>query len=204
MTTNRDQRGDGERCSFVFRSITGEPMETCGYSRTAHLLHVTSHSFQPSDEATRHKDHPSCFEGCETTYPETCICDHPHGECVTCGCRLLAYSPQPAPQPSDEGRGAATPPKTWPTDKYGTVNVVCDLSKAAAKPEPTVGVEDDEDESLKPCPFCGGAAVYGYEDEYPEAGHFIRCQGCDASTPLVFALKEPVERKVRELWNRRV
>jgi hypothetical protein len=43
----------------------------------------------PHEVANRHHDHTSCFEGCDMLTPETCICDHPHGECLTCGCRLL-------------------------------------------------------------------------------------------------------------------
>lgn len=52
---------------------------------------------------------------------------------------------------------------------------------------------------LLPCPFCGGEAVYAYE----KGGEYIRCQGCDAATTIVFPLHESAEAKVRELWNRR-
>jgi len=43
-----------------------------------------------------HRDHTHCFAGpdgemlCTQAVPETCVCYHPHGECVACGCRLLA------------------------------------------------------------------------------------------------------------------
>jgi len=31
--------------------------------------------------------------------PPTCLCYHPHGECVGCGCPLLAIDPDPNPAP---------------------------------------------------------------------------------------------------------
>ena len=58
--------------------------------------------------------------------------------------------------------------------------------------------------TLKPCPFCGGTPVFrtGAAEGIP-SGHFLECDGCHASTALVFPLKDDVTRELAERWNRR-
>lgn len=65
-------------------------------------------------------------------------------------------------------------------------------------------------EHLKPCPFCGGDALYGIvgvdsatDDDPNFGGRYIRCEGCDTSTRLMFPLKDDVDGQLRELWNAR-
>jgi Lar family restriction alleviation protein len=60
------------------------------------------------------------------------------------------------------------------------------------------------DRSLLPCPFCGGEPRFGTgASEGIEGGHFIECGNCQASTSLVFPLKDDVTRELAERWNRR-
>ena len=58
--------------------------------------------------------------------------------------------------------------------------------------------------TLKPCPFCGGTPVFrtGAAEGIP-SGHFLECDGCHASTALVFPLKDDVTRELAERWNQR-
>lgn len=58
--------------------------------------------------------------------------------------------------------------------------------------------------TLKPCPFCGGTPVFRTGDaEGIPSGHFLECDGCHASTALVFPLKDDVTRELAERWNKR-
>jgi hypothetical protein len=65
-------------------------------------------------------------------------------------------------------------------------------------------------EPLKSCPFCGGRALFyiaGTDDDKHDAnfgGRYIACEKCDASTRLIFPLKDEVDSQLRELWNARV
>lgn len=54
---------------------------------------------------------------------------------------------------------------------------------------------------LKPCPCCGGEARF---DENSDGGHYIECNGCGLTTCLVFNLMGGADRKLSEVWNRRV
>ena len=64
-----------------------------------------------------------------------------------------------------------------------------------------------EREKLKPCPFCGGAAKFNIINDDPEGpnhqGHYIECEGCGASTKLMFSCGEDCRPALAELWNRR-
>ena len=68
---------------------------------------------------------------------------------------------------------------------------------------------DGHSKSLKPCPFCGGAAAFGQvpDNEFDpnSGGHFIQCtnQRCEASSALVFAAMDDPDRELAERWNRR-
>lgn len=55
---------------------------------------------------------------------------------------------------------------------------------------------------LLPCPFCGGCASYGESDD---GGWFIACTSkeCQASTNLVYPLKDDVRAVLAEKWNSR-
>jgi hypothetical protein len=56
---------------------------------------------------------------------------------------------------------------------------------------PTQTEEDEDDDSLKPCPFCGCEFVEMVEIEEGEnaGANFIECTKCGASTNLQFSLK---------------
>lgn len=62
-------------------------------------------------------------------------------------------------------------------------------------------------DELKPCPHCGGQAKYQQipgESMNPNAGGcFIECSQCQASTNLLFPLKDDVRCELTERWNRR-
>lgn len=53
---------------------------------------------------------------------------------------------------------------------------------------------------LLACPFCGGLPAYRTT---PEGGHFVDCDGCQASTKLVYPDKTDPKPLVREAWNAR-
>jgi Lar family restriction alleviation protein len=63
------------------------------------------------------------------------------------------------------------------------------------------------EQSLKPCPFCGGAAQFQSipnEDGDPQAGgEYVECSQCQNCTNLVFPLMDDVKRELAERWNRR-
>lgn len=59
------------------------------------------------------------------------------------------------------------------------------------------------DEALLPCPFCGGKASFGTGASEGVGGHFIECGKCNASTALVFPLKDDVTRELLDRWNAR-
>jgi len=68
---------------------------------------------------------------------------------------------------------------------------------------------NNEQKTLKPCPFCGGDdPVFGYVDD-PDSpdhgGHFIQCphQLCGASTGLRYACGDDPRPLLAETWNRR-
>jgi len=54
--------------------------------------------------------------------------------------------------------------------------------------------------NLKPCPFCGFQPDFG---ETPEGGVFLECQGCRASTTMMFPEKCDVRGLLAEKWNKR-
>ena len=65
---------------------------------------------------------------------------------------------------------------------------------------------------LKACPFCGGKAkmhtvVNALDDVgadiHNEGGQFIACVDCDASSTMMFPLKDSVDDLLGERWNRR-
>lgn len=66
-------------------------------------------------------------------------------------------------------------------------------------------------DKLLPCPFCGGKASFdsvpipaNEEDATPNSGgHFIECEKCNASTALVFPLKDDVTQELMQRWNDR-
>ena len=60
---------------------------------------------------------------------------------------------------------------------------------------------------LKPCPFCGGKAIYGIcetsEKKFPFAG-FVKCIHCGVKTPKQYNIDEQSAKEdAIKLWNRR-
>src|SRR2546429_7046026 len=53
---------------------------------------------------------------------------------------------------------------------------------------------------LLACPFCGGLPQYRTT---PDGGHFVDCDGCQASSKLVYPDKTDPKPLVREAWNSR-
>lgn len=89
-------------------------------------------------------------------------------------------------------------------DQFGcwkTGLVYADDAAESLPPEPAQEEVEEDEESLKPCPFCGSNVRWG---ESPDGGHFIECGKCQASTNLTYYLMDDASRDVRERWNRRV
>ena len=61
-------------------------------------------------------------------------------------------------------------------------------------------------EELKPCPCCGGKAIFQeIEDSESDnfGGHFIECRSCRLTTNLRFACGDDPRPLLAETWNRR-
>ena len=58
-----------------------------------------------------------------------------------------------------------------------------------------------KNDSIKPCPFCGGKADCNLDKQ--SYGYFIACSKCHCSTPLVFSCGEPPSPVLLGIWNRR-
>lgn len=70
--------------------------------------------------------------------------------------------------------------------------------------DPPASPLPDETESLKPCPFCGGeASIIAVKEASNVGGFVVQCGSCEASTRVWFPAKDPVDRILREAWNRR-
>ena len=54
-------------------------------------------------------------------------------------------------------------------------------------------------EDLKPCPFCGGKAILGIDENDRKRPYFVYCDKCNNSTAFYKS-----KRKAVEAWNRRV
>lgn len=68
------------------------------------------------------------------------------------------------------------------------------------------GLEDANENSLKPCPFCGGKAeFFTIEKGRDKGAHFIQCTNpaCETSTNLQWSLKEDARPMLAERWNER-
>lgn len=55
---------------------------------------------------------------------------------------------------------------------------------------------------LKPCPFCGGKAVFGCEFGATRMHYYKRCTGCGAVGPS-FPEDEGGEQRAEAAWNTR-
>jgi ferredoxin len=60
--------------------------------------------------------------------------------------------------------------------------------------------DDDDDELLRPCPFCGGAAMFDKDDDGWE---WVSCTSCQASTNRMASVMEDCAPFLREKWNTR-
>jgi Lar family restriction alleviation protein len=59
-------------------------------------------------------------------------------------------------------------------------------------------------EGLKPCPFCGGKAIYTNNyDTNSNGGEYVTCTNCKTSTALVYGINEDAKPLLAERWNRR-
>jgi len=69
--------------------------------------------------------------------------------------------------------------------------------------------ERDDEESLKPCPFCGAAAeiitLEGETDEPSIGAQCVQCTstGCGAASGLIYPLMDDVTQLLIERWNKR-
>jgi hypothetical protein len=64
----------------------------------------------------------------------------------------------------------------------------------------------DDSDRLKPCPFCGGDAMFTVEerDGHPDfGGHSAMCGSCGAGIGYVFACMDDPKPLLMELWNKR-
>ena len=65
----------------------------------------------------------------------------------------------------------------------------------------------DDSDRLKPCPFCGGDAMFTVEqrENHPEfGGHSAMCGTCGAGIGYVFACGDDPQPLLMEKWNKRV
>ena len=77
----------------------------------------------------------------------------------------------------------------------------CDICKAPVE-LPNELCDDCKDGGvLRPCPFCGGIAEMGENDD---GANFIECTSCGASTNLQYSLKDDGRPQLIERWNERV
>lgn len=64
----------------------------------------------------------------------------------------------------------------------------------------------DDSDRLKPCPFCGGDAMFTVEERegHPDfGGHSAMCGSCGAGVGYVFACMDDPKPLLMELWNKR-
>ncbi len=62
-------------------------------------------------------------------------------------------------------------------------------------------IEDEDSERLKPCPFCGGAATFNYNDD---GWNWIECTACGASTNARVSVMDDCKPLLLEQWNKRL
>ncbi len=65
----------------------------------------------------------------------------------------------------------------------------------------------DDSDRLKPCPFCGGEAMFTVElrEGHPDfGGHAAMCGTCGAGVGYVFACGDDPQPLLAEQWNKRV
>ncbi len=60
----------------------------------------------------------------------------------------------------------------------------------------------DDSERLKPCPFCGGAATFDYDDD--DGWNWIECTACGASTNARVSAMDDCKPLLLEQWNKRL
>lgn len=95
------------------------------------------------------------------------------------------------------------------TDGNNYVGVRRILAEALSSPSspscaPAATPAPVDDESLKPCPFCGGEArKVAVTEPSNVGGYVIACSGCEASTRVWFPVKDSVDQILREAWNQR-
>jgi hypothetical protein len=83
-----------------------------------------------------------------------------------------------------------------------------DLTEPA--PEAPAEAGEEAKSELLPCPFCGSKADFGSlegDPELPEAGgEFIECSNkvCQATTCLIYSIKDDARLQLTEIWNRRI
>ena len=57
-----------------------------------------------------------------------------------------------------------------------------------------------KDETLLPCPFCGGKAEFDYDDD---GINWISCSTCGVSTDTAYHTDVDARETLRDVWNRR-
>lgn len=57
-----------------------------------------------------------------------------------------------------------------------------------------------KDETLLPCPFCGGKAEFDYDDD---GLNWISCSKCGISTDTAYHTDVDARETLRDVWNRR-
>ncbi len=59
-------------------------------------------------------------------------------------------------------------------------------------------------DELKPCPFCGGKAIYTDNfDTDSNGGEYVTCTHCQMSTVLIYGIMEDAKPLLAQRWNRR-
>lgn len=75
------------------------------------------------------------------------------------------------------------------------------LGKRPVQPPAT---PQEPESPYKPCPFCGGQAEKIAVDEASNmGGYVVTCCSCDASSAVVFPVKDSPDGLLNVLWNRR-
>lgn len=95
---------------------------------------------------------------------------------------------------------------TWADNPEQLLRILDDTWAVLTAPAEGVAPleEKEDDEQLKPCPFCGGQAMkFAVEELSNLGGYVVQCKSCEASTRVWFPIKDSVDKILLDAWNKR-